>query len=145
MSNTDEAEVDEQTAEETTEATRPQLNGDDTEQTEEEPEQFPLAYVQKLRQENAEQRTRAKDRDGLAAALWHARVEASGKLADPTDLPLPTDTDPTDPEAVTVAVDELLQRKPHLASRKVTGDVGQGQAGGAATVDLAGLLRSRAS
>lgn len=106
-------------------------------------ETFPRAYVEELRQENAKYRQRAQRADDLAAALWTTRVAATGRLADPTDLPMPADADPLDSEAVTAAVDELLERKPHLASRKPRGDVGQGTTS-TSTVDLAGLLRARA-
>lgn len=121
-----------------------------TQQPEEEPEQeepetFPRSYVEKLRKENAGYRERAQRADDLAAALWTVRVSATGRLADPTDLPMPEQADPLDAEAITTAVDDLLTRKPHLAARRVTGDVGQGVSGGSATVDLAGILRSRAS
>ncbi len=109
-----------------------------------EPEMFDRPYVEKLRKEAADARVRAKDRDTLAAALWSARVAATGRLADPTDIPLPDDADPLDAEAIEVAVTELLARKPHLASRKPRGDVGQGMAGSTSSVDLAGMLRSRA-
>lgn len=105
---------------------------------------FPRSYVEELRQENGRYRQRAARADDLAAALWHARVAATGRLADPTDLPMPEDADPLDTEAVTAAVEELIGRKPHLASRKPRGDVGQGAAGEVGSVDLAGLLRSRA-
>lgn len=114
----------------------------EVEQTE--PETFDRAYVEKLRDENAKYRQRAGRADDLAAALWSARVAATGRLADPTDLGMPADADPLDAEAVEVAVTELLARKPHLASRKPRGDVGQGVAGSTSSVNLAGMLRSRA-
>lgn len=113
------------------------------ETTEEEPDTFPRSYVQELRDESARYRQRAGQADTLAAALWTANVAATGRLADPTDLTMPADADPLDPEVVTAAVDELLGRKPHLANRRPTGDVGQGATGHADTVDLAGILRSR--
>lgn len=114
-----------------------------TEAAEQEPDAFPRKYVERLRQEAAEHRVKAKDRDTLAAALWEARVAATGRLADPTDLAMPEDADPLDVDAVAAAVDELLTRKPHLASRRPRGDVGQGAAGTTSdTVDLAGLLRA---
>lgn len=109
-----------------------------------EPETFPREYVQRLRQEAASARTRARDRDTLAEALWAARVTATGRLADPTDLPMPADADPLDADTVAAAVDELLTRKPHLASRRPAGDIGQGATSANDTVDLAGLLRARA-
>lgn len=110
---------------------------------EDEQDTFPRAYVEKLRRENAEARTRAQKSDELAAALWEARVAATGRLADPTDLPL-GNRDPMDPEAVTTAVEELLGQKPHLAARTPRGNIGQGDVGHSGdTVSLSGLLRSR--
>lgn len=108
-----------------------------------EPETFPREYVEKLRQEAAEHRVRAKRADELAAALWNARVAATGRMADPTDLPMPDDADPLDVEVVGAAVDELLARKPHLASRRPMGSVGQGVTAPSGDVDLAGMLRAR--
>jgi hypothetical protein len=49
-----------------------------------------------------------------------------------------------DRENLTAAVDELLQRKPHLASRRPTGDIGQDASDAASAVDLAALLWQRA-
>lgn len=109
------------------------------------PDTFPRSYVERLRQEAADHRTRAKDRDTLAAALWTAQVAALGKLADPSDLPMPADADVFDADAIAVTVDELLARKPYMGSRQPRGDVGQGATGGdSGTVDLLGMLRSRA-
>lgn len=109
-----------------------------------EPDTFPRSYVEELRQENGRYRQRAQRADDLAAALWTARVTATGRLADPSDLPYPEDADPLDADAVTAAVDDLLTRKPHLASRRPRGDVGQGVSGPTDNVNLAGVLRSRA-
>lgn len=109
----------------------------------EEPETFDRPYVEKLRREAAESRVKAKRADDLAAALWTARVTATGRLADPSDLVMPDDADPLDEDAVTTALDDLLERKPHLASRKPRGSVGQGATTGAEPVDLAALMRSR--
>lgn len=110
---------------------------------EEEPETFPRAYVEKLRREAADHRGRAADRDALAERLHGSLVAATGRLADPSDLPYDAEH-LEDPEALTAAVDDLLARKPHLASRKVSGDVGQGATGGSEAVDLAGMLRALA-
>lgn len=107
-------------------------------------ETFPREVVEKLRRENAEQRVKAKRADDLAAALWQARVAATGRLADPSDLAMPEGADPLDAEAVAAAVDELLGRKPHLATRRPMGSVGQGPTTPTAGVDLAGMLRARA-
>jgi hypothetical protein len=42
------------------------------------------------------------------------------------------------------AVDDLLARKPHLASRKPVGDIGQGQRGGASEpFSLLQMLKER--
>lgn len=108
-----------------------------------EPETFPAEYVAKLRDEAAKYRTRAKRTDELAGRLHTALVAATGRLADPTDLPY-DEAHLDDPEALAGAVDALLATKPHLASRRPTGDVGQGASEGGATVSLAGLLRAGA-
>lgn len=109
-----------------------------------EPDTFPRAYVQELRTENAKYRDRAKNADALAQRLHAALVEKTGKLADPTDLPFDAEH-LDDAEALTVAIDALLEAKPHLKSRRITGDVGQGAtSGNGGGVDLAGLLRSAA-
>lgn len=93
----------------------------------------------KLRDKNAKYRNRAKDAEARAdaaekladergRALFHARVSASGKLADAEDLPY-SEALLTDDEALTTAIDELITKRPHYASRKPTGDVGQGTTG----------------
>ncbi len=70
-------------------------------------------------------------------------MAATGRLADPTDLPF-DEAYLKDAEALTAAIDDLLARKPHLASRRPVGDVGQGTTPLTETVDLAGILRARA-
>lgn len=129
---TDEAEVEQAEVEPT----------DEAEETEQQ-DTFDRLYVEKLRDESAKYRQRAGRADDLAAALWSERVAATGRLADPTDLDMPDDADPLDGEAVAAAVEALLSHKPHLASRKPRGDVGQGVTGSLTSVDLAGMLRSR--
>ncbi|MCG7426033.1 hypothetical protein MHY20_00105 [Helcobacillus sp. ACRRO] len=111
--------------------------------TEDQPETFPREYVEKLRNEAAQYRTRAKRADEYAERLHVALVDATGRLADPTDLPFNPDH-LEDTEALTEAIDALLERKPHLASRTPYGDVGQGIRSTTADVDLAALLRARA-
>lgn len=107
-------------------------------------ETFPREYVEKLRQENAKYRQRAGQADALAHRLHTALVAATGRLADPEDLPF----DPEhleDADSLNTAIVDLLARKPHLASRRPRGDVGQGRTSDpSGTVDLAALLRSRA-
>lgn len=106
---------------------------------------FPREYVEKLRKEAGDARTRAKRADELAAALWAAQVAATGQLADPSDLPMPEGADPLDPEAASTAVAELLAVKPHLAARVPRGFVGQGQTPTPpAPRSLGGLLRGAA-
>ena len=144
---TDETETETETEIEVVEdldTTEDLVEPDPTPEVEDEPDTFPRSVVEDLRKEAATYRTKAKDRDELAAALWTARVEATGRLADATDLPLPDDVDPLDVDAVTTAIDELLDRKPHLADRRPRGYVGQGITTRTESTDLAGILRSRA-
>lgn len=107
-------------------------------------ETFPRDYVEKLRDENAKYRQRAKDRDEIAASLHTALVAATGRLADPTDLDF-NDEHLSDPEALSAAVESLLEAKPHLASRKPSGDIGQGASVSSDTFSLSGLLKTNAS
>lgn len=128
------------------EAEAPTVDGESfgpKDSSEDEPDTFPRQYVEELRDENAKFRQRAKDRDDLAQRLHVALVAATGRLADPSDLEYSDDT-LSDPEALTAALDDLLERKPHLASRTPRGSVGQGAAADSGHVDLAGLLRARA-
>lgn len=90
---------------------------------------FPRAYVEELRAESARHRTAAKEAaeavTPLQERLFSLLVAGTGRLADPTDLPF--DASLIDDEAaLTGAIDALLERKPHLASRTVSGDIGQG-------------------
>ena len=118
--------------------TEPEVESDETE-----PETFPREYVQKLRDESAKYRTKAAKADDLARRLHVALVAATGRLADPEDLPF-DESHLEDEDDLLSALDDLLVRKPHLASRKPSGDVGQGAGAGSDDFNLAGLLRSRA-
>lgn len=109
----------------------------------EEPDSFPREYVERLREESAKYRQKAGDRDALAQRLHAALVRETGRLADPDDLPF-SDDHLTDAEALTTALDELLARKPHLAARRVYGDIGQGLREANNVPSLAGLLRANA-
>lgn len=105
---------------------------------------FSRTYVEKLRRESAGYRERANQADALAQRLHTALVAATGRMADPTDLPFDT-AHLDDEQALTGAIDDLLTLKPHLATRRPFGDVGQGQQGRASEpVNLADILRSRA-
>lgn len=116
-----------------------------------ESETFPREYVERLRQESAGYRTRAQRADALAERLMTATVReaTAGILADPTDLPASDDLlgedGMPDPERIRTAANALVGRKPHLADRRPRGDADQGARPPAADVDLAGILRSRAS
>lgn len=108
-----------------------------------EPETFPRAVVEELRRENAEQRTKAKRADEMSRRLHLELVRATGRLADPDDLGY-DEAHLEDVDVLDAAIDELLTRKAHLASRRPRGDVGQGATVETAGVDLAGMLRARA-
>ena len=107
-------------------------------------ETFPREYVEKLRAENAETRIKAKKADEYAHRLHTALTAATGRLQDAEDLPFDA-SHLDDPEALEAAITELLERKPHLATRRVSGDIGQGVTETSSGVDLAGLLRRSAS
>lgn len=95
---------------------------------------FPLAYVQQLRQENAEARVRAKRADALATRLILSIAEGTGQLIDPSDLAVSAEVLPEflgddglpDITKVHDAVARLIAAKPHLAKPVYAADVGQG-------------------
>lgn len=104
---------------------------------------FPREYVEKLRKEAAGHRERAKRADDLAQRLHTALVEATGRLADPRDLPY-NESHLEDAQTLSEAIDGLLADKPHLATRKPSGNIGQGVASLSHDVSLAGILRTGA-
>lgn len=107
------------------------------------PDTFPREVVEKLRQENGKYRQRAQQAEGYAQRLHTELVKATGRLADPTDLEF-DESHIDDPDALAADVDDLLARKPHLASRKPVGDIGQGQRGGASEpFSLLQMLKER--
>ena len=116
---------------------------EDSSAGDEEQDTFPREYVEKLRDENAKYRQRAQKADDLAHRLHSALVTASGRLQDASDLPY-DESHLDDPEALETAISELLAKKPHLASRKPAGNIGQGASNTTDTIDLAAMLRSRA-
>lgn len=116
---------------------------DDSDEPTEEQDTFPRDYVEKLRDENAKYRQRAQQVDEYAERLHNALTAATGRLQDPSDLSF-DQSHLDDPEALETAIQELLANKPHLASRKPSGNIGQGVTKTTDTIDLAGLLRSRA-
>jgi hypothetical protein len=125
---------------------------------------YPAEIVQNLRREAADRRRKARDADEARTAAEQRATQLSERLiattvaqhattlADPADLLAHVDTaDLTDddgmpdPAKITIAAAGLLAKKPHLASRKPSGDIDQGARGDAPeAVDFAGLLRGAA-
>lgn len=93
-----------------------------------------MAYVQQLRQENAEARIKAKRSDELLTRLVRALADSDKAMVDVTDLPLTPDVLPglldadgyPDPVLVHQFVARTLASKPHLARPVWAADVGQG-------------------
>lgn len=98
---------------------------------ESDPDVFPRQVVEDLRKENGKYRQRAQQADTYAQRLHTEMVKATGRLADPTDLPFDEDH-LADAGNMVAAIDALLEAKPHLASRRPVGDIGQGQRGSTA-------------
>ena len=114
---------------------------------------FPRAYVEELREESRTRRQEAQaaraEADETAATLLDTQrrlhallVGATGRLADPDDLPFDA-AHLDDEDALAAAISDLLARKPHLASRRTRGDVGQGVGEPGAAFSLAGQLAAR--
>ena len=113
---------------------------DSDSESESEPDTFDRAYVEKLRQENGKYRQRAQRADDLAHRLHRALVEQTGKLADASDLPF-DETHLDDADKMVAAIDELVGAKPHLAARRIAGDIGQGASKPSDGVNLLNILR----
>lgn len=128
---------------ETTEVVSNIVVTNDEQEVSEDAETFPRSYVEKLRKEAAGHRDRAKRADDFAQRLHTALVEATGRLADPADLPF-EESHLDDAQALTTAIEALLADKPHLASRKPFGNIGQGVAPVSNDVSLGGILRAGA-
>jgi type IV secretory pathway VirB10-like protein len=109
-------------------------------ETPDEPETFSREYVEKLRQENGKYRQLARESDSLATRLHTELVRATGRLADPTDLPFDAEHLEVS-DNLSLAIDELLAAKPHLAARRPIGDIGQGATPSTESVSLLGLLK----
>lgn len=95
-------------------------------ETEQEPDEsadtFPRSYVEKLRTEAKDNRHRAETAeirsDELTRQLFTMRVQATGKLADPTDLPYDAEL-LADDDKLNAAVDELITKRPHYEPPRV--------------------------
>lgn len=76
-----------------------------------------------------------------AERLHTALARLDGRLQDVTDLPF--DENNLDEGSMTQAITELLERKPHLRKREVTGDIGAGNRGSARPdpIDLIKVIR----
>ncbi len=131
-----EMESDSTVDQDTDRLTEPDENDDST-------TTFSRTYVEKLRRESANYREKANRSDELAARLHAALVAATGRMADPTDVPFDA-AHLDDENALNTAIDDLLTRKPHLASRRPFGDVGQGNRGNSseAEVNLLDIMRA---
>ena len=80
--------------------------------------------------------------DTVDRRLHAALVALDGRLQDATDLPFdPGHLD--DEEALTEAITELVERKPHLKKREFAPDIGGGNRGSAApeSPDLINIIR----
>lgn len=111
----------------------------DSEPSTDNAEMFNREYVESLRKESAGYRTKAKEH---SQRLHTELVRHTGKLADPTDLPF-DENHLSDPDALVAAVDALIEAKPHLKARTITGNVGQGVRDTAtAEPSIIGLLNS---
>lgn len=145
MSDTETLGTD-QAADETTEtAEAPEtLETSDTET-----DQDGSATLAKVRREAKNLRDRAKAAearaDELARELWTARVAATGKLDNPAELPFDAEIlDDTD--AINQAIETAIAQRPYIKSRKISGEVGQGQRGESpGPHDFSGLFRRNAS
>jgi hypothetical protein len=118
----------------TTEPAAPEGTVDAPQIDADEPESFSREYVSQIRQEAAERRKAAAEAtqraDDLSRQLFLAKVSATGKLADPNDLPYSPDL-VGDDDAINAAIDATLAAHPHYASRRpVPGtSIGQGAQG----------------
>lgn len=109
--------ADPATTEVTTPLADPAALQDDTD-----PKSYDAEYVNGLKQEAVDNRQKAK---ALATRLHAELVRATGRLADPNDLPFDT-AHLESADALNAAIDDLLSRKPHFATRVPQGHVGQG-------------------
>lgn len=92
-------------------------------------------------QEDAQEPEEQPVANDHAERLHTALARLDGRLQDPTDLPF--DENNLDEEAMTQAITELLERKPHLRKREVAGDIGAGNRGSSQPdpVDLIKVIR----
>lgn len=110
-------------------------------------ETFDRDYVEKLRSESKNYRTRLREAEALAQVrgqeLLAARVDALGLMADPSDVTYSDELAGADADTLREHVEELLAEKPHLRAVAVPGGV-PGRSGQGEDVSLVSLLRSGA-
>lgn len=113
------------------------------------PEQAPDGELSRARNDAASYRRRLRDTeqqlDQARRQLWQATVAQTGRLVDPDDLPYDGDADQADDrdDQITGQIDTLLQRKPHLGSRRPRRDMGTGQRDRSDGAVLTDILRAR--
>ena len=125
-----------------------QDTGDLDEPADDAGDSFPRAYVEQLRRKQQTYRHRAKvaerRAEQLSRELYRSRVDELGLLADPDDMEY-DDELLMDGDALRDAVSELVRTKPHLAARRVRGNIGQHeQPAGEAGASLGAILRRNA-
>lgn len=131
-----------ETAEEATESEEPAASS--TTESEPRGDENSSDQLAEVRREAAGYRKRLRETETelqqVQSELFHARVAATGKLADPSDMPVDVELLAG---GLDDAIDELLQAKPHLKARTF-GDIRQGERGERAAVSLADILRTNA-
>lgn len=100
--------------------------------------------MRKLRSEAKALRERTKASEArteeLSRALFTARVEATGRVANPAEIAYAPDL-LDDSDALNAAIDAAIEARPYIR-RTVTGDAGQGQRSENLTpTDFSGLFR----
>lgn len=134
---------EEQPAEDVSRETDEEQPADSEETDEEQPAGDDTSEIGKVRREAAGYRTKLRDAekrvDELSRRLVASRVKESGRLADPDDMPY--DESLLDDENLAAAIDDLVERKPHLKARSF-GNVGQHDQKRGESVSLGSLLRA---
>ena len=106
---------------------------------------FDPAYIAQLRQEAAQGRVKAKRADALARQATKAIAASDGRLIDPDDLAFDEqfldEEGLVDADRVRVAIDSLVERKPHLAARRPSSSITQGAQPEPGQVSLLDFLR----
>ena len=144
---TEEQENDETTEPEaeTTESEEPAASETDENDTADD-ENSSTDQIAEVRREAAGYRTKLRDTEAhlqrVQSELFHAKVAATGRLADASDMPVNVEL-LDDGDALNAAIGELLQSKPHLKARSF-GGIGQGEKPERSSVSLGGMLRRNA-